>query len=211
MLLGGNACAIWAALPWRFLHAIWWGMSPLNTHVGSMRLQRPHAPLFIYQGRQSCQAKERGRGPRPAPNNKRISRSSGSILQPKEEGRDATRSVQLNLPTKSANMRSYLIDIGLDIEEPTPERPPPPKRRRYSWNEDGCKYPSARKIFASRRHIRGGDAGALSCRLRVLYFGDGKLEAEHPLPGFDNLVANLDERPPNNWDNPASPEQYIKR
>lgn len=36
-----------------------------------------------------------------------------------------------------------------------------------------------------------------------------KIEAEHPIPGFNNLVARLDERCPSNWDIPASPEQYI--
>lgn len=27
-----------------------------------------------------------------------------------------------------------------------------------------------------------------------------KIEAEHPLPGFDNLFSRLDERYPSNWE-----------
>lgn len=38
-----------------------------------------------------------------------------------------------------------------------------------------------------------------------------KIEADHTIPGFDNLLFQLEERHPSNWRIPASPEQYLEK
>lgn len=54
----------------------------------------------------------------------------------------------------------------------------------------------------------GGDARCLSYRCRYLDLRMAKIEAEHFILGFDNLVTRPDERLPSNWDVSAPPEPY---
>lgn len=77
-------------------------------------------------------------------------------------------------PTRSTDMRSYSVDIGLDVEEPMAEVPPltkkkkagPQKRRVY-------KYLRAQKIFAnlSALHSMGEAQELLATVVEFLTWG----------------------------------------
>lgn len=44
--------------------------------------------------------------------------------------------------------------------------------------------------------------------IEFLDLGLVKIKVEHPVSGFDNLLARPEEQRPSNWEVPASPEQY---
>lgn len=111
-------------------------MSSSTIHVGDMRLPGPRASLFIYRGRRSCQARERGRRPRLTQNNRCICLSLGSILHPEEEGGEAARSdlgarrlQQVCLP-KALTWEATLLTLALTEKSHRPRGRHLQNRRR---------------------------------------------------------------------------------
>lgn len=59
--------------------------------------------------------------------------------------------------------------------------------------------------------LYGGDAQVSGYGVEFSDLVMVKIEAEHPVPGLDNLLARLEERRPSNWDVAASPKQYKEK
>lgn len=72
-------------------------------------------------------------------------------------------------PTRSIDLGSYFANVGLKVEDPAVEVPPSLEKKKIGYGKGmNYKYTRAGKVLANlATTIREGDAGALSCRLRI--------------------------------------------
>lgn len=74
------------------------------------------------------------------------------------------------------------------------------------------KYPRARKFFESLQssHSVKEMHELMTVGVEFSDLGMVKIEADHPIPGVDTLIARLNQWLLSNWDVHQSPEQYIE-
>lgn len=111
-------------------------------------------------------------------------------------------------PTGSPNLESYFTNIGLDLKELTAAVPPSPKKKK--------KKAKPKKEWLIRilrledflqtwwQHTLWGRCRSFLPRAWNSNLGMVKIEAEHPVPGLDRLLASLEERCSTSFDITAS-------
>lgn len=90
---------------------------------------------------------------------------------------------------EGAAMEGYFADIGLGVGEQTTEGPPSKKKKRTgSEGEMVYKYTQYRKVFdsLSSSHVVEQIHKLLVVAVEFSDLGLVKIEAEHPVPSFDN-------------------------
>lgn len=100
-------------------------------------------------------------------------------------------------PIESAAIEDYFADIGICVGESTIEGPLPKKKKKPgSGGRLIYKYPGSRKSFDSMiSHSIKEMHELLVVGVEFLDLGLVNIEAEHPVPGFDNLFPRLEEQP----------------
>lgn len=104
-------------------------------------------------------------------------------------------------PTEGATMAGWFVDIGLSEEELAAEGPPLKKNKKTGFRAGMVyKYPRARKFFGCLQAMHSVKEmhGIFVVGLEFPDLELVKIEADHPILGFDSLIAQLDERHPSN-------------
>lgn len=102
------------------------------------------------------------------------------------------------------------ILVRLGTEEATVGEPPLKKKKTMSGVKKIYKWSPQVFYDMSSSHTVEDLCGLLVAGLEFLDLGIEKIEADHPVHGFDILLARLEERRPSNWDVLASLKQYIE-